>query len=205
MGSQVDTLGLNSAAVPLLRDLIHARTGLSFEDGRDGPPRRAAGRAGRRARVRVVPGLLLPAEVRRVRRRRVATGHGRAVGARNVLLARDRSDPRRRRRDRAGAGVRAPRGAAADLERPLRERRRAADHCDDAGHGGLVRAGGDRDPRERRAARRRSRAPAPAAIGSARSAPCRRTCGSGISAPTATPGSPTPRSRRGSRRGPWSI
>ncbi len=34
MGSQVDTLGLNSAAVPLLRDLILARTGLSFEDGR---------------------------------------------------------------------------------------------------------------------------------------------------------------------------
>jgi len=34
MGSQVETLGLNGAAVPLLRDLILARTGLSFEDGR---------------------------------------------------------------------------------------------------------------------------------------------------------------------------
>jgi chemotaxis protein methyltransferase CheR len=34
MGSQVDTLGLNSSAVPLLRDLIHTRTGLSFEEGR---------------------------------------------------------------------------------------------------------------------------------------------------------------------------
>ncbi len=34
MGSQIDTLGLSNAAVPLLRDLIHSRTGLSFDDGR---------------------------------------------------------------------------------------------------------------------------------------------------------------------------
>lgn len=34
MGSQFDALGLNSAAVPLLRDLILARSGLFFEAGR---------------------------------------------------------------------------------------------------------------------------------------------------------------------------
>ena len=34
MGSQIEALGLNSAAVPLLRDLIHTRTGLFFDEGR---------------------------------------------------------------------------------------------------------------------------------------------------------------------------
>jgi chemotaxis protein methyltransferase CheR len=34
MGSQFDALGLNSTAVPLLRDLIHVRTGLFFDNGR---------------------------------------------------------------------------------------------------------------------------------------------------------------------------
>lgn len=34
MGSHIDGLGLRTAAVPLLRDLIHERTGLFFENGR---------------------------------------------------------------------------------------------------------------------------------------------------------------------------
>jgi chemotaxis protein methyltransferase CheR len=34
MGSDIDSLGLRSAAVPLIRDLVHERTGLFFEDGR---------------------------------------------------------------------------------------------------------------------------------------------------------------------------
>jgi chemotaxis protein methyltransferase CheR len=36
MGSPIDTLGLGDAAVPLLRDLIHERTGIFFENGRYG-------------------------------------------------------------------------------------------------------------------------------------------------------------------------
>jgi chemotaxis protein methyltransferase CheR len=34
MGSHIDSLGLRNAAVPLLRDLVHERTGLFFEDAR---------------------------------------------------------------------------------------------------------------------------------------------------------------------------
>ena len=34
MNSRIESLGLRSAAVPLLRDLIHERTGLFYEDGR---------------------------------------------------------------------------------------------------------------------------------------------------------------------------
>ncbi len=34
MGSHIDTLGLSGAAIPLLRDLIHNRTGIFYEDAR---------------------------------------------------------------------------------------------------------------------------------------------------------------------------
>ena len=87
---------------PLLRDLDpRAALGLSLRRRPDRPARRSAGAAGRRARLRLVPRLLLPAEVRQAGGRASGAGDGRAVGAGNLLLARDRPDPRDRRRDRA--------------------------------------------------------------------------------------------------------
>ena len=83
--------------LPLLRDLIHDRVGLIYDNGRCELLSDRLAPLVVAARVSIVSRLLLPAEVRRARDRgRVARRHRRAVGAGDVLLARDRPDSRAR-------------------------------------------------------------------------------------------------------------
>ena len=103
-------------------------------------------------------------------RGRVAAGARRAVGAGNLLLARDRSDSRDRLPRRAGAGAR---GRAAPIRiwsAPCATRRGAADDRDGAERGGLVRSRRRSRSTPATAARRRSPRRGPGATGSARCA-----------------------------------
>ncbi len=130
-----------------------------------------------------------------------APGHGRAGRPGNLLLAGDRSAARGRRRRRAAAGEALRRTAAADLERAVRDRRRAADAGDAARRGRLVRSRCRSRCSAATPARRRSRerdqgrygqrvVPQPAA-GAAREVLRRRATISGPSSRSCSGASPT--------------
>ena len=148
--SQADSLGLSSSALPLLRDLIHERTGVFFDNGR----------------YDVLRDRLAPLVVERgfdsfldyyyllKYDEGAAEDWGRVIDALAVpetYFWREMDQIRgvvtcARARAGEGAAVR----AAADLERAVGERRGAADDRDAARGGRLVRSRADRDPRQRR-------------------------------------------------------
>ena len=82
MGFDAESLGLSDSALGLLRDLVHERTGVFYDDNRRDMLRRSTGAAGDGARLRVVSRLLLLAQVRRRRGGRMGPGDGRAERAR---------------------------------------------------------------------------------------------------------------------------
>ena len=63
-----DALGIPLTGLPVLRDLIHERTGMFFDDDRTDLLAERLAPLVRRARLSIVPRSLLPAQVRRGRR-----------------------------------------------------------------------------------------------------------------------------------------
>ena len=192
-----DSLGLSTASLPLLRDIIHERLGLFYDDARFGTI------ADRLAPLVIERGfgsfldyfyLLKYDEAAAGEWTRVMDA---LVGSRNLLLAGDRPDPGDRQARRPGVAADASVHAAAHLERPLRQRRGAADDRDGARGGRAVRPRAHHHSRQRREPRRRSRGHAPGDTASAPFARCRCICGTSTSARTATPGSRCRRCGRG--------
>ena len=131
---QPENLGLTAVGLPLLRDLIHERTGLVL---RQRPLRdlvRSHRAARDRSRVPLVSRLLLPPEVTTTARRRTEwrnvmdalAVHG------DVFLAGGRSDAGAGVAGDARAGAPRARPSGPDLERAVRDRRGAAEHRDGA-------------------------------------------------------------------------
>ena len=201
MAFEPENLGLSPTGLPLLRDLIHERTGLFYDNGRyDTLSDRLAPLVLERGFRSFLDFYYLLKYDEREAAGRMAPRHGRAVGAGDVLLARDRSDSRRWRASVLPALVRATPGSAdPHLERAVRDRRGAADDRDGAQRGRLVRSRADRDPRQRRAAAPRSTRRGAARTASARSARCRRPCARSISSATTARGVRCPTLQRADR------
>ena len=178
MAFEPDTLGLPSTGLPLLRDLIHERTGLFYDNGRyDTLNDRLAPLVLQRGFRSFLDFYYLLKYDEREAAGGMAPRHGCAVGAGNLFLAGDRPDPR----PGVHASCRTCCATTPDrpdpyLERSLRDRRGAADDRDGARRGRLVRSGADRDPRQR------CEQPSPSTrrgrrdTANARFARCRRRC-----------------------------
>ena len=204
MAFEPESLGLSPAGLPLLRDLIHERTGLFYDNGRyDSFTDRIAPlvlERGFRSFLDFYYLLKYEEHAPGGEWRRVMD----ALSVQETYFWREIAQIQGFVRFGA-AGARACHDRSADphLERAVRDGRRTADDCHGAQRGRLVRA--DTASRFTRATRAVPRSPRPvsARIASGRSARCRRPCARSISSATTARGVPIPELRE--RIASWSV
>jgi hypothetical protein len=160
MAFEPENLGLSATGLPLLRDLIHERTGLFYDNGR------CDTLADRLAPLVIERGFHTFLDfyyLLRYDEPGAATEWRRVMDALSVqetyFWREIRPNQGNGRHDSAGAAAGDRRQAGSDLERSMRHRRRTTDDRHGAERGRVVRAGADHDSRERWQPRRRREGP----------------------------------------------